>query len=122
LARLTTWAGQAVKQTGWNLNPRTAFGGLALVGGLALLAAFYLALSSQTAVLGRQLQEIEATRAKIVRENASLRDQIARDVSVSELTQRAASAGFVFTGTVHFITITPTPRPEIDVEGSPTHP
>ncbi len=122
MTRLTTWAGQAVKHTGWNLNPRTAFGGLALVGGLALLAAFYLALSSQTAVLGRQLQEIEATRAKIVRENASLRDQIARDASVSKLTERAVSSGYVFTGTVHFITITPTPRPETVGEGSPALP
>ena len=78
MARFANWAGHAVKQTGWNLNPRAALAGLALVGGVALLAAFYLALSSQTAVLGRRLQEMEEERAQIVRENAYLRDQIAR--------------------------------------------
>lgn len=112
MTRLTTWAGHAVKHTGWDLNPRAAFGGLALVGGLALLAAFYLALSSQTAVLGRQLQEMEATRVKIVRENASLMDQVSRAASVSDLTNRAVSAGYVSTGTVLFFPTASTPRPE----------
>ena len=114
MTRLTTWAGHAVKHTGWNLNPRAAFGGLALVSGLALLAAFYLALSSQTAVLGRQLQQLEATRVKIVRENASLMDTASRAASVSELAERAVSAGYVSSGTVLFLPTGPTPRPEQD--------
>lgn len=122
MTRFTTWAGHAAKHTGWNLNPRTALSGLALVGGLALLAAFYLALSSQTAVLGRQLEEMDATRIKIVRENVSLSDQIARDASVFELAKRAVSAGYVTTGTVLFFPIAPTPRPEPDGEQLPTPP
>jgi hypothetical protein len=107
LARFSRWAGHAVKHTEWNLNPRTALSGLALVGGLALLAAFYLALSSQTAVLGRRLQEMEEERVLIIRDNAYLRDQIARAASVSELMQRALVARYVTTGTVLFVPVTP---------------
>jgi hypothetical protein len=105
LARLTNWAGHAVKQTGWNLNPRTALSGLALVGGLALLAAFYLALSSQTAVLGRRLQELDKEYTHMVQENASLRDQIARARAVFTMTQRALTARYVTTGTVLFLPV-----------------
>jgi hypothetical protein len=87
------------------MDPRTALGGLALVCGLALLAAFYLALSSQTAMLGRHLQEAEATRAMMMRENAYLRDQIARAASVARLRQRALAAGFVTTSTIVFVPV-----------------
>jgi hypothetical protein len=107
LTRITEWAGHAVKRTGWNLNPRAALSGLALVGGLSLLAAFYLALSSQTAVLGRHLQEMEAARTEILRENAQLRDHIARSASVETLKQRALSAGYVTTSTVIFVPVSP---------------
>jgi hypothetical protein len=103
LRRLVGWSSHGVKRSGWNIDPRTALGGLALVCGLALLAAFYLALSSQTAMLGRHLQEVEASRAMMMRENAYLRDQIARTASVAQLRQRALAAGFVTTGTVIFV-------------------
>ncbi len=108
MTRLSKWAGHGVKRTGWNLDPRAAFSGLALVSGLALMAAFYLALASQTAVLGRHLQEVEATRVVVVRENARLRDQIARTASVGQLRQRAVAAGFVTSSTVVFLPIDPT--------------
>ena len=108
MTRLGKWAGHGVKRTGWNLDPRAAFSGLALVSGLALMAAFYLALASQTAVLGRHLQEMEATRVVVVRENAHLRDQIARTASVGQLRQRAVAAGFVASGTVVFLPVDPT--------------
>lgn len=103
--RLTRWAGHGIKRGGWNLDPRAALSGLALVSGLALMAAFYLALASQTAVLGRHLQEMEATRVVVVRENAHLRDQIARTASVAQLRQRAIAAGFVTSGTVVFLPV-----------------
>ena len=107
MTRFVEWASHGVKRTGWDIDPRTALSGLALVGGLALLAAFYLALSSQTAVLGRRLQEMEASRMMLVRENAHLQDQIARTASVARLRQRAVAAGFVITGTVVFMPIDP---------------
>jgi hypothetical protein len=119
LIRLTEWAGHGVKRTGWNLDPRAAFSGLALVSGLALMAAFYLALSSQTAVLGRHLQEMEATRSVIVRENAHLHDQIARTGSVSQLRQRAIAAGFITSGTIVFLPISPTKFLD-DLQDEPT--
>jgi hypothetical protein len=105
LKRFTEWAGHAVKRTGWNLNPRAALSGLALVGGLALLAAFYLAISSQTAVLGRRLQQMEADRTEILRENAYLRDEIARSSSVFTLQQRALDAGYITDSMVIFIPV-----------------
>lgn len=107
MTRFYEWASHAVKETGWNLEPRTALSGLVLVGGLAFLAAFYLALSSQTAMLGRHLQDMEAEQTVVLRENAYLRDQIARTASSSALMQGALSAGFVTTGTVRFIPIVP---------------
>jgi len=107
LAGLTRWAGHAVKRRGWNLNPRAVLGGLALVGALGLLAALYLALASQTAVLGRRLQEMEAERSEIARENAFLQDHIARLASIESLRERALAAGFVATGTVVFVPIEP---------------
>jgi hypothetical protein len=82
-------------------------GGLALVGALGLLAALYLALASQTAVLGRRLQEMEVERSEIVRENAFLQDQIARLASVESMRARALGAGFVATGTVIFVPVDP---------------
>jgi cell division protein FtsB len=112
LTRFVEWASHGVKRTGWDIDPRTALSGLALVGGLALLAAFYLALSSQTAVLGRRLQEMEASRMMLVRENAHLRNQIAHTASVAGLRQRAIAAGFVTTGTVVFIPIDPKQFPD----------
>jgi hypothetical protein len=88
--------------------------------GVALLAAFYLALSSQTAVLGRRLQQMEEERAKMVRENAYLRDQIARTASVAKLMQRALAAGYVTSGTVLFV---PVASSQVqDYEQAPTPP
>jgi cell division protein FtsB len=113
VARFANWAGHAVKQRGWNLNLRAALGGLALVGGVALLAAFYLALSSQTAVLGRRLQSMEEERAQLVRQNAYLRDQIARSASGATLIERAFASGYVTTGTIHFISVGP---PDLNLE------
>ena len=118
--RLTEWAGHGVKRTGWNLDPRAAFSGLALVCGLALMAAFYLALASQTAVLGRHLQEMEATRVVLVRENARLYDQIARTASVSQLRQRALAAGFVPGEDIVFLPIDTTMVPETEQQPTPT--
>jgi hypothetical protein len=89
------------------------------VGGVALLAAFYLALSSQTAVFGRRLQEMEEERAQIVRENAYLRDQIARAASASTMLERAFAAGYVTTGTVHFMSLVPAMMPEAGLEQPP---
>jgi cell division protein FtsB len=109
LSRFVGWASHGIKRTGWNIEPRTALSGLALVCGLALLAAFYLALASQTAMLGRHLQEMEATRVTTVYENAHLRDQIARIASAARLRQRAIAAGFVTTGTVIFLPVDPSP-------------
>jgi len=58
-------------------------------------------------VLGRRLQEMEEERAVIVRENAYLQDQIARNSSVTVLWQRALEAGYVTTGTLVFIPVEP---------------
>ena len=107
MTRFTRWAGHAVKATGWNLSARAALSGLALVGGLALLAAFYLALSSQTAVLGRHLQDLQSMQVETLQENADLRDQIARASSAINLMHRALAAGFVPTGTVLFMPVAP---------------
>ncbi len=93
---------------------------MALLGGLALLAALYLALSSQTAVLGRRVQDLEAERALIIRENAYLRDQIARFASVSSMTLRALTEHYVTTGTVQFLPVDP--EQSQDVEQSQTPP
>jgi hypothetical protein len=87
------------------MNRRTALGALALVTGLALLAAFYLAISSQTAVLGRRLQKLESERATLQRENAYLRDYLARESSFAAMKQRALADQFVTTGTVLFVPI-----------------
>lgn len=105
MRRFVGWSSHGVKRRGWNIDPRTALSGLALVCGVALLAAFYLALSSQTAMLGRHLQEAEATRAMMMHDNAYLRDQIARTASIVRLRQRALVAGFVTTGTVVFVPV-----------------
>jgi cell division protein FtsB len=105
LKRFSGWSSHGVKRTGWNIDLRTALSGLALVGGVALFAAFYLALASQTAMLGRRLQEMEATRMAIVRENAHLRNQIAHAASAVESRRRALAAGFITTGTVIFVEV-----------------
>ena len=70
-----------------------------------LLAFFYLALSSHTAVLGRRVQKMEMERTAMVIENAYLYDQIVRAASATELMHRALDAGFVTSGTVRFVPI-----------------
>jgi hypothetical protein len=107
LTHFTKWAGHAVKQSGWRLDPRAALAGLALVAGLALLAAFYLALSSETAGLGRRLQEMEEEKQMLLQENAYLSDKIAQMASVAVMRQRALAARFVTTESVLFVPITP---------------
>ena len=107
MTHFTKWAGHAVKQSGWRLDPRAALAGLALVAGLALLAAFYLALSSETAGLGRRLQEMEEEKQMLLQENAYLSDKIAQMASVAVMSQRALAARFVTTESVLFVPITP---------------
>jgi hypothetical protein len=62
---------------------------------------------------------MEEERAQIVRENAYLRDQIARAASASTLLERAFSFGYVTTGTVHFVSLAPVMMPEADLEQPP---
>ena len=114
MTRFTKWAGHAVKQSGWRLDPRAALAGLALVAGLALLAAFYLALSSETAVLGRRLQQMEAEMQMLLQENAYLSDKIAQTASFAAMSQRALAAHFVTTETVLFV---PIPSTEVGGDG-----
>jgi hypothetical protein len=114
LKRFTEWAGHAVKPEGWVIGPRTALSGLALVGGLALLAAFYLALSSHTALLGRRIQDMEEDYEALVYDNAYLRDQIARQASVDTLMDKALADGYVITGTVLFVPVAPERDPGPD--------
>ena len=105
MKRISEWAGHAVKRSGWNMGRRAALSALALVTGLALLAAFYLAISSQTAVLGRRLQRLESERAVLQRENAYLHDYLARESSFAAMRERALAEQFVTTGTVLFVPI-----------------
>jgi hypothetical protein len=87
------------------LDPKTGLSGLALVCGLGLLAAFYLAISSQTAVLGRDLQELEATKSALIWDNDELRQQIALNASIIDLQERALGLGFVPAENVLFLNV-----------------
>jgi hypothetical protein len=114
LTTFAKWAGHAVKRAGWKLEPRAALGILALVAGLMLLAFFYLALSSQTAVLGRRVQKMEVERTELVIDNAHLYDQIVRAASATELMHRALAAGYVTSGSVRFVPIVPREPPAFE--------
>ncbi len=105
MTRIAEWASHGLKRTGWNLDPKTGLSGLALVCGLGLLAAFYLAISSQTAVLGRDLQELEAAKSALVWDNAELEQQIALSASVVDLQKRAVELGFAPAENVLFLNL-----------------
>ena len=102
---LHQWASHGIKRTGWEMDPTTALSGLALLVGLVLLAAFYLALSSQTAVLGRRLEALESRREALQREIARLEVEIARARSATVMEQRAQEMGFRPAQEVRFLKV-----------------
>jgi len=102
---LHQWASHGIKRTGWEMDPTTALSGLALLVGLVLMAAFYLALSSQTAVLGRRLEALESQREALQREIARLEVEIAQARSATVMMQRAQEMGFRPAQEVHFLAV-----------------
>lgn len=91
----TDWVGHTLRRTtGWQPQRQAvALGTLSLVVGI-IIGALYLAQSSSTSTVGRQLEELIAVRDRLEQENERLRIEISGLQAVPRLLARAQELGF----------------------------
>lgn len=78
----------------WRIQRQWLGNALLLVVVLAMVAALYLNITSQTAVAGRQIQELNAAIIISQQRSSDLQTQLASLTSASAMEQRALELGF----------------------------
>lgn len=78
----------------WRIQRQWLGNALLLVVVLAMVAALYLNITSQTAVAGRQIQELNAAIIISQQQSSDLQTQLASLTSASAMEQRALELGF----------------------------
>ena len=97
------WVTHGIKRGRLEVSSRIAFYLFAPVVALALVAALYLMLISQTAARGRHIEQLRTELFRLQRENEQLEVEIAREGSVSDLWQRAVELNLVPAEQVEFL-------------------
>lgn len=92
-----------IKRAHLEMGRRMAVYLVALVVVLALVAALYLMLVSQTAAQGRHIQQLQTELFRLQRENEQLEVEVAAMSSVARLRVRAIELGFVPAEQVDFL-------------------
>ncbi len=90
----TDWVQHALRQAPWRAQVQTAATVALILVVSAVVGALYLAQATTSAVTGRDLEALEAERARLIRANEELRAQIAMLQSVPVLIARAREMGF----------------------------
>ena len=103
MSELTQWVRHGIKRGRFEMSPRMVIGVFILVIVLALAAALYLMLVSQTAARGRHIEQLQAELARLQRENAQLEVDIAREGAISRLIQRAHELGLAPASQIEFL-------------------
>lgn len=78
----------------WRIQRQWLGNALLLVVVLAMVAALYLNITSQTAIAGRQIQELNAAIIISQQQSSDLQTQLASLTSASAMEQRALELGF----------------------------
>jgi cell division protein FtsL len=99
------WVTHGVKRGRFEMDSRTAIYLSMFFIVLTLVAACYLMLVSRTAAQGRHIEQLQVDLFRLQRENEHLEVEIARESSISRLTERAVEAGFVPAEQVEFLSL-----------------
>jgi len=88
------WVTHGIKRGRHDVGPRAVLCLFTLVVVLALVAALYLTLVSQTAARGRHIEQLREELFRLRRENEQLEVEIAEEGSIERLRERADELGF----------------------------
>ncbi len=85
----------AYKQAPWRIQRQWI--GMFMLGvlGLAMVAALYLDVTSQAAIAGRSIQNLNAEVVSLQRDNANLETTLSELTSTSAMEQRAVALGYL---------------------------
>lgn len=97
----------AYRQAPWRVQRQWAGAFLLGVLALAMISALYLDVTSQTAILGREIQTLRADTSELQRENADLQTRLASLFSTSTMQARALAMGFrpAEAGEIHYLVV-----------------
>jgi len=84
----------ASRQAPWRLERQWISVSLLTVLGFAIIATLYLMVSSQAAIVGRQIQNLRLETIEMEHTNADLQTKLARLTAKDEIEQRAYALGF----------------------------
>lgn len=84
----------AYRQAPWRVQRQWAGAFLLGVLALAMISALYLDVTSQTAILGREIQTLQYDASETERENADMQTRLASLLSTNTMEARAQAMGF----------------------------
>jgi len=84
----------AYSQAPWRIQRQWVSVFLLIVLGLAMIASLYLMVTSQAAIVGREIQDLRLEIINTEHTNADLQTELARLTSMGELERRAYALGF----------------------------
>lgn len=111
--RLMAWLNQGLKRQNWSARRVTQMALLLALG--VLVAALYLAQSSQLVASTRQVQALRDELAQLQQSNADLALQVSGVTTRAQLQQRAEALGFAPARSLLFV-----PVPHLPVDDSPS--
>jgi hypothetical protein len=97
----------AYHQAPWRVQRQWAGAFLLGVLALAMISALYLDVTSQTAIVGREIQTLQYDTVEIQHKNADLQTRLAILQSTSNMEKRARALGFrpAEAGEIHYIVV-----------------
>ena len=103
----------AYRQAPWRVQRQWAGAFLLGVLALAMVSALYLDVTSQAAILGREIQTLQSKTADVKRENADLETQLAILLSTRTMDARAYALGYrpAEPGEIHYLIVPGYVRP-----------
>ncbi|HSQ38942.1 MAG TPA: hypothetical protein VLM78_02180 [Anaerolineales bacterium] len=97
----------AYRQAPWRVQRQWAGAFLLGVLALAMISALYLDVTSQTAIIGREIQTLQYDTAEMQHKNADLQTRLAILQSTSNMGKRALALGFrpAEAGEIHYLVV-----------------
>jgi hypothetical protein len=108
-----TYLTHAYRQAPWRIQRQWAGAFMLGVICLAMVCGLYLDVTSQTAILGREIQDLQAGTIKTQHENADLQTRLATLLSIESMEARALALGFrpAEAGEIHYLVVPGYARP-----------
>lgn len=97
----------AYRQAPWRVQRQWAGAFLLGVLALAMISALYLDVTSQTAILGREIQTLQTDTAELQHGNADLQTRLATLLSTKNMEARALALGYrpAEAGEIHYLVV-----------------